>query len=69
MLLIEEGKELKMENVLSLRKKMRQADVQQEMLKIGEFLKKNNIKKNGPIVTATFSVEVENKDPTQQGII
>ncbi len=61
--IIENNKELRLENVLSLRKKMRQADVQQEMMKIGEFFKKNNIKKNGPIVTATFNIEKINEEP------
>ncbi|MBM7615037.1 GyrI-like domain-containing protein [Alkaliphilus hydrothermalis] len=57
---IETGKELKMENVLSLRKKMTQGDIQQEMMKIGKFFEENGIKKNGPVVTATFAVEEVN---------
>src|SRR5690554_6988830 len=61
--IIENNKELKLENVLSLRKKMGQADVPQEMMKIGEFLKRNDIKKNGPIVTATFNIEKTNEEP------
>ena len=63
MSIIENNKELKLENVLSLRKKMGQADVPQEMMKIGGFLKRNDIKKNGPIVTATFNIEKTNEEP------
>jgi effector-binding domain-containing protein len=63
MALIETGKELKLENVLSLRKKMAQVEIQQEMMKIGKFLQENGIKKNGSIVTATFSVEQAGGQP------
>lgn len=57
------GKEFKIENVLSLRKKMTQAQIQQEMMSIGEFLEQNNYKKNGPIVTATFAIDQSNGQP------
>jgi len=54
---IETGKELRLENVLSLRKKMTQPEIQQEMMKIGQYFQEKGIKKNGPVVTATFAVE------------
>lgn len=58
MLNIETGKELKLDNIVSLRKKMTQEEVQKEMIKIGMFLNENNLKKNGPVITATFNVEM-----------
>lgn len=45
MKILEIGKEFKIENVLSLRKKMTQAEIQQEMLSIGEFLEQNSFLK------------------------
>ncbi len=57
--MVEQNKQLKMENVLSLRKKMTQMQLQQEMTKIGEFLQQQSVKKSGYIVTATFSVEIQ----------
>ena len=52
--IIQENMQLKMENVLCLRKKMTQVQLQEEMVKIGRFLQQNGIKKNGHVVTATF---------------
>ncbi|MBZ4647229.1 MAG: hypothetical protein PWR27_1951 [Petroclostridium sp.] len=60
---IERDKSLRLENVLSLRKKMTQQEVQQEMMKIGKFLQDNGIRKTGPVVTATFAVETDNEQP------
>ncbi|GMK41991.1 hypothetical protein PCCS19_50500 [Paenibacillus sp. CCS19] len=57
------GREFKIENVLSLRKKMTQAEIQEEMMGIGQFLEQNNYKKNGPVVTATFAIEQSNGQP------
>ena len=54
---VQQGKELNLENVLSLRKRMTEAEVQQEMIQIGKFLESKDINKNGPVVTATFAVE------------
>ncbi|OMF13959.1 AraC family transcriptional regulator [Paenibacillus amylolyticus] len=61
--MIEIEKEFKIENVLSLRKKMTQADIQQEMMNIGKFLEQNDLKKNGPLVTVTFAIEQSNEQP------
>ena len=60
---IETGKELKLDNVLSLRKKMTQMEIQQEMMKIGKFFEEIGIKKNGPVVTATFAMEQNGGQP------
>lgn len=57
MVKIEEGKELIMENVLSLRKKMSQKDIEIEMVKIGKWLEEKSVQKNGSIVTATYAIE------------
>ncbi len=55
--MIESGKELKLENVLSLRKRMTQGEINNEMVKMGKFLQENGIRKAGPIVTVTFAIE------------
>lgn len=55
--MIQSGKELKVENVLSLRKRMTQEEINIEMGKIGKFLQDNEIKKVGSIITATFAIE------------
>lgn len=55
--------ELKLENVLSIRKKMTQEEIQAEIIKIGSFLDQQRVNKNGPIVTATFGLEYENGQP------
>lgn len=54
---IKENQELIMENVLSFRGKVTQQQMQEEMMKIGQELQKLGIQKNGPITTATYSVE------------
>ncbi|RJE89061.1 AraC family transcriptional regulator [Paenibacillus sp. 1011MAR3C5] len=59
--MVETGREFKIENVLSLRKKMTQQEIQQEMMNIGKLLEQNGLKKNGPIVTATFTIEQSNE--------
>lgn len=54
---IEIGKELKFENLISLRKRMTQAEMQQELIKLGSYMKENNIRKVGPLISATFAIE------------
>ncbi|AIQ49647.1 hypothetical protein R70723_30040 [Paenibacillus sp. FSL R7-0273] len=51
------GQELKLDNVLSLRAKIKQEDIQLTLKQIGQYLERVNIQKQGPIVTATFGVE------------
>lgn len=58
--IVEAGKEIKLENVLSLRKKMTQEEINSEMMKIGKFLQDNGAKKAGSVVTATFAIETLN---------
>ncbi len=58
--MIELGRELRIEKVLSLRKKVLQNELNNEMAKIGRFLSDNSLRKVGPIVTATFAVEALN---------
>jgi len=55
--MIKANKDLKLNNLLSLRKKIKQNEVEKEMRKIGVYLQKNNFKKSGPLLTSTFSVE------------
>lgn len=54
---VEYGKEFRLQNVLSLRKKMTQQQINEEMIKIGKLLQDNEAKKQGPIVTVTFAIE------------
>jgi effector-binding domain-containing protein len=63
MALIESGKSFKLENLLTIRKKMLQNDVNNEIMNIGKLLHEKNIKKNGPVITATYAVELQNGQP------
>jgi effector-binding domain-containing protein len=56
---IKTNQELIMENILSLRNRMTQKQLQQEMINIGKFIQENSIKKSGSVVTTTFLVEEE----------
>lgn len=58
--MVEAGKEFKLENVLSLRKKMTQEEINSEMIKIGKFLQDNGVTKSGPVVNTTFAIETQN---------
>ena len=57
---IRENQELHMTNVLSMRKRVTAQDLQQEMERIGHFVKSNGLRRIGPKVTATFAVAMEN---------
>ncbi|ACL75459.1 transcriptional regulator [Ruminiclostridium cellulolyticum] len=61
--MIESGKEFIMENVLSLRKKMTQKELDNQLEKIGEFLQNNGATQAGPIVTVTFGIETKEREP------
>ena len=63
MAIVQAGKEFRMENVLSLRKKMNQEEINLEMMKIGKFLQDKEVKKAGMIVTVTFAIESQNEQP------
>lgn len=62
MVKIEEGKELKMKNVLSLRKQLTQLEIQQELKEIGQVLKEVDVKLDGNLVTTTFDVQTVDGD-------
>lgn len=51
------GQELRFENLISLRKKLPQKDLNSELAKLHQFLIDNGAKKSGPIITATFNIE------------
>ena len=57
---IETGKELKLDNVASFRKKMKQTDVQQEVQRFVNILKDSETQKKGPMISATFGLEQVN---------
>lgn len=60
---IEEGKELKMKNVLSLRNKIISENVNSEIMEMKNYLSsKNLLKQNSNIVTTTFSAEKRNNE-------
>jgi len=42
---------------------MSQPEVQWELMKIGQYFQEKGIKKNGPVVTATFAVEQVDGQP------
>lgn len=54
---IELEKELCLTNVLSLRKLMTESQVQEEIIRIYKLLSNYGVKKNGSMVTTTFSME------------
>lgn len=60
---IEQNKSFMAQNVLSLHKKVTQAQANEEMNKIAKFLEKKNIKQNGPVITATFAIDNERDNP------
>lgn len=51
------GQELHMTNVLSLRVKGTQADMQREMGRVGQFIQNEGLAVTGATVTTTFAVE------------
>ncbi len=57
MINIETGKSVEYSNLLAIRKKMSQVEIQQEMAAIGQFMKEHNLKKVGPIIMTSFSIE------------
>ena len=54
---IKANQEFKMENVLSIRKKMSQPEIQQVLSDIGNTIKEASANKSGPVVTTTFGME------------
>jgi effector-binding domain-containing protein len=60
--LILEKQEFRLQNVISLRKKMTQQEMALEMKKLSEYVKEKGADKNGPVITATFGVEQKGFD-------
>ncbi len=60
---IEQGKTLIMDNVLSLRKKMTQLEIQNEINNIGQLISASIIKPTGNLVTTNFAVETTGSEP------
>ena len=54
---IKDNQELRMTNVLSLRKKLSTIELQSETVRIGKFIEEGGYTKTGPTVTATFAVD------------
>jgi effector-binding domain-containing protein len=54
---IETNKSIKLENVASFRKIMRQSEISIELGKFIEALKGSGAEKNGPMITVTFAVD------------
>ena len=57
MIKVNKNCEYKMENVLSIRKKMTQQEIQQTLADMGNVIKTLSANKNGSLVTTTFGVE------------
>lgn len=54
---IETGKTLRLENVISMRRKVTQLEFQSELEKLTEFMTENNIQRTGPMFSTTLGVE------------
>lgn len=63
MIKVNKNCEYKMENVLSIRKKMTQQEIQQTLMDMGNTIKSLGVNKNGPLVTTTFAVEQTSTGP------
>jgi effector-binding domain-containing protein len=57
MIKVNKNCEYKMENALSIRKKMTQQEIQQTLMDMGNTIKSLGVNKIGPLVTTTFAVE------------
>ena len=61
-MLINEGQELRMKNVLSYRAKITQTEFNNAGLAINKFIEDGGFKKTGPTVSVTFSIEQQGAD-------
>jgi effector-binding domain-containing protein len=59
---IQKNQEISLENVLSVRKKMNQEELQKEIVQMSKIIEKYQAVKVGPLVTSTFSAEIVNED-------
>jgi effector-binding domain-containing protein len=57
MIKVNKNCEYKMENVLSIRKKITQQEIQQTLADMGNVIATLGVNKNGPLVTTTFGME------------
>ena len=57
---MEQGKELVLNNLISLRGKYTQEAIQKEISELMMFLNSKGIKKIGPMVNTTFGIEMQN---------
>ncbi|MCG8572752.1 MAG: AraC family transcriptional regulator [Spirochaetes bacterium] len=60
---VKSGKNLELNNLISIRKRMSQSEINSEILNIGNYLKEKGANKNGPLVTATYKAELVNNEP------
>lgn len=60
---IEANRELKMEHVLSVRKKITQEQMAREMHNIQQFIKEHGLTKTGPVTTTTFAIDQSGDKP------
>ena len=58
--MILENEELKLNNLISIRKKITQQGLPAEMQKLGQFINEKGAQKSGPMITATFAMEQNN---------
>ena len=58
--MILDNQELKLNNLISLRKKITQQDMEIEMQKLGQLINERGAQKSGPFITATFAIEQNN---------
>jgi len=63
MIIVNKDCEYRMENVLSIRKKMTQPEIQQTLVDMGNVIKSLGANKNGPLVTSTFGMEQTSTGP------
>jgi effector-binding domain-containing protein len=55
--------ELTMKNVLAIRKKMGQQEIQQTLMDVGNIISESGANKSGPVVTTTYAVEQTETGP------
>ena len=58
--MILENQELKLNNLISIRKKITQQEMAVEMQKLGKFINEKGAQKAGPLLTVTFAIEQNN---------
>lgn len=54
---IETGKTLRLENVISMRRKVTQLGIHSALVQLTEFMKEKDIQRTGPMLSTTFDIE------------